>query len=85
MKAFVYVAAAMPRLFLAVCSCAPVAATRSSFADAAIGGRSTATAGALRGRDDGPCRRLAGDIRRALMGGGGMPHGWAAIAHERRK
>jgi hypothetical protein len=85
MRAFVYVAAAMPRLFLAVCSCAPVAASRSSSAAAAIGGRSTATADALGGHGGGPCKRLASDIRRASVAGSFMPPEWAATGRDRRK
>jgi len=79
MRAFVYAAAAMPGrpgVFLAVCSCALVAETRWSFAAAATAGRSTARRAALRGHGNGRCRRLVGGIRRARVGGGGMPPGW---------
>jgi hypothetical protein len=73
MRAFVYVAAVTPGLSLAVCSYAPGAATRSSFAAAAIGGRFTVTAAALRGRGNERCRRLAGGIKRASVAVGGTP------------
>ena len=85
MRAFVYVAAVMPRLSLAVCSCAPVVATKWSFAAAATGGRSTATEAALRKRVDKLGRRLAGGIRRAREAGGGTPPGWSATGRDRRK
>jgi len=76
--AFVYATAAIPgrrAVSLAVCSYALVAEAGWSFAAAATGGRSTAMAAVLHGRGNGPCRTLAGGIRRALMVGGGTPPG----------
>jgi hypothetical protein len=85
MRAFVYVAAVTPRLSLAVCSYAPGAATRSSFAAAAIEGRSIVTAAALCGRGNERCKRLAGGIKRASVAGVGTPPGWVATGRGRRK